>query len=141
MVLQALVTLYQELSCSGINNRPVRLRSKRTPCAECRDTGVQHEPSGRAQNAHLPSHSGLCGQQHNKLFCNSHCSDLISPLVQDILLLDLEKDPVKSGLCFPFLQIDLLHNALMQCHLHETAICQKETALHHDFLLFLKIEY
>lgn len=93
VALQAQVTLCQELSCSDINNRPVRLRPKTTPCAELRDTGVQREPSGRAQNACLPFHSGLCRQQHNKLFCNSHCSNLIIPL--------------NSGLFFCFPQIGL----------------------------------
>lgn len=135
MALQAQLTLHQELSCSGINNRPVRLRPKTTPCAELRDTGVQREPLGIAWNAYLPSHSGLCRQQHNKLFCNSHCSHLIIPLVQDTHLLDLEKDLVNSGLFFLSTNRSLLHNTLMQHHLRETAICQKETALHHDYLL------
>lgn len=27
----------------------------------------------------------------------------------------------------------------MQCHLHETAICQKETALHHDYILIFNL--
>lgn len=121
MALQAQVTLYQELSCSGINNRPVRLRPKTTPCAEPRDTGVQREPSGRAWNTLLSSHSGLYRQLHNKLFCNSLCSDLINPLVQDILLLDLEKDPVKFGLFFSFLQIDL-YRIMQRC----SATCVKQ---------------
>lgn len=136
MALQAQVTLYEELSCSGINSSPVRLRSRTTPCSEPRDTGVQREPSGRAWNTRLSSHSGLCRQQHNKLFCNSHYSDLINPLVQDILLLDLEKDPVNFGLFFSFLQIDLyctMHRCSATCV--KTATCQKETALHHDYLL------
>lgn len=105
--LQAGVTLNHELSLFRHQHQPWEARPKPNPfwsTAQTFRNGAE-QPSA----AHEPSpEAPASAHWRDKLFSNSHCSDLTTTLAQDTLLSHFEKDPINFGLFFPaFLQRDI----------------------------------
>lgn len=105
--LQAGVALNHEPSLFRCQHHPWEARPKPTPfwsTARTFRSGAE-----RPCAAHEPSPEAPASPDwREKLFCNSHCSDLTTPLAQDTLLSRSEKDPINFGLLFSaFLQTDI----------------------------------